>query len=336
MVHVKSGCDYHRVIMPLEYMGVKLDDFKDINTIERQEQIFSTTRVLIFNRMVKSAGGLEWILKMRKKFGFKIVCDVDDYWHLYPNHHQYAGWIENKYPQNIEACMRAADAVFVTNDLLYNRARQFSMNVHVVPNGLPFGRDQFNAHRNESDEFRVMYAGGSSHFWDVREMRVALEKLNKDNLGAQYIMAGHNGKPDGDFAKIERVFNLGNKLKGYRRQLALPLESYMDSYNNADLSLAPLVNNRFNECKSNLKTIEAGCKNIPIICSNMLPYAEELDSKFIMLASNTREWYENIRYCIKNPNFTKDSGESLGHYVRARYDLFKINELRKQIFESLK
>ncbi len=332
-INTFAGCDYHRVTLPLDQLGVDIHGFMNIKSEEQLHDIMSKTRVAFFNRTVKP--GLSWLLEKKAKYGFKIVVDVDDYWHLYPSHHQYKDWKKNHQDIKIQAAMFEADAVFVTTDLLYREARKINKNVHVIPNALPFGIGQFNSFRHESDRFRVIYAGGSSHFWDIRELRHAFEKLNRDNLNAEYILAGHSGKEGGDWDKIERSFNLNEQLKGYTRRLALPLDQYMHHYNYADISLAPLISNYFNQYKSNLKVIEAGCKNIPIICSDSAPYNLEPKLDKILIAGNTKTWYESIKYFTKNPNAAIEKGLELGEYVRENYDLAKVNLLRKQIFENL-
>ena len=109
----------------------------------------------------------------------------------------------------------------------------------------------------------------------------------------------------------------------------------MNLYNNADVSLIPLERNVFTAFKSNLKILEAGCKNIPAICSFVPPYSDEPRGNVLLFAKNAREWYDHIKYCIKNPTFVKESGIQLGEYVRENYDLTKWNIVRRQIIDSL-
>ena len=43
-----------------------------------------------------------------------------------------------------------------------------------------------------------------------------------------------------------------------------------------DLALAPLEQNRFNECKNNLRLLEYGVLGFPVICSDVLCYRDSL------------------------------------------------------------
>lgn len=310
-------------------MGVDINDFKNANASE----VLKNTKILIFNRHPQS--GLEPFLYYRKKHGFKIICDVDDYWHLYPKHVIYKAWKDDGMDVKIATSIKNADMVLATTELLASRVKPLNPNVYVVPNSLPFGHEQFNSDREEcSDVCRILYAGGSSHYWDLKTIEYALQKL-RDNKSLKYqlLLGGYSKSPVWD--KIEGVFNLRGTIMNYTRRPNLGLEEYMNHYNHADVSIAPLEENSFNRYKSNLKVIEAGCKNIPCITSNISPYSDEHDVSKIIMAKNTREWYDAIKYCIKNPQFVIEKGLQLGEYVRERYDMFKVNELRRQLFEHL-
>lgn len=329
-VNIYTGCDYHRIIQPLKYMGMDLSDYTNVSQ-SRLDDIMSKTKILIFNR--KPQAGIALFEAYKKKYGFKIVCDIDDYWELYYQHPLHRVSKEFKDAEKQVYNIKIADAVFVTTSQLADKVLKYNKNVYVVPNGLPFDKEQFTDNREPSDNYRVIYAGGTSHFWDVQELRYAFEKLNGWNIpNLQVILAGHDGKTGGEWDKIERVFK---QMKNYQRYTSLDLLSYMNQYTRSDLSLAPLQKNLFNTYKSNLKVLEAGCKRIPIITSNMLPYSNPDDFDYITVASNTREWVEAILQYSKNPNFSKERGQALGEYVRQKYDLQKINELRQQIFEYL-
>jgi glycosyltransferase involved in cell wall biosynthesis len=330
VVNIHSGCDYHRVILPLKHLGVNIKDFTDVDPMS----ILQNTRILFFNRHPEC--GLEPFLKLRERFGYKIVCDVDDYWELYPDHILYKSWYAAGMNKKIISSIKEADMVLTTTDLLASKIREINSNVHVVFNGLPFGQDQFTDKKESSEHFRILYAGGSTHYHDLRTIRYALEKLRKDQSlkHCQYILAGYNR--GGIWDKIESVFNPKGSTTNYIRRNTLELDEYMDHYSHADVAIAPLENNNFNRYKSNLKVIEAGCKNIPCVATNISPYCDDfLLSKRIFLAKNTSEWYKIIKELAKNPEQVKDMGEALGEFVRQKYDLLKINKLRLQLFEHL-
>lgn len=344
LINAESGCDYHRLILPLKYMGIDLDFF------EKKEigQVVQDTKIVIFNRIPHCP--IEHIESMRKQLGIKVVVDLDDYWILNPNHLLSSGWRKSNMAEQIIRSLKLADVVTCTTSLLADKIKQFNSNVHVIPNALPFGQDQFNEERNEFEtgKTRFIYAGGSTHFWDIRELEIPFTKVNQDKslTGAYFNLAGYDDATvpnKREWTKIENQFNLKGKLRNYTRYNTLPIDRYMNHYMNADVSLIPLAYNNFNRHKSNLKIIEAGCKNIPAICSNVEPYINEQytgnSDKFpkcgLRFAKNAREWYEQIWHYTHNPRLREDDGAALGEYVRKHYDLNKVNEYRKQLFDHL-
>lgn len=325
MIKRKSGCDYHRIINPIIYLGMDPNSFVKITTPE----ILKETKLFLFNRVPENS--FEKVLQYKYKYGFKIVQDLDDYWELNVNHPLYKTWIEKKMGEEIFRWLPNADAVTVTTSRLADKVRPYNKNVHVIPNALPFGDGQFNDTRTESTFTRFIYTGGESHIRDVDLLKIPFSKVaNLPN--SKFILAGYSPNNPKVWDKMERVFALTkqHECKNYQ-----PLDSYMNLYSDSDVSIVPLEYNIFTPYKSNLKVIEAGCKNIPVICSNVSPYSDEPNKDPILYATNTRDWVHWITYCSKNKQFVNEKGLELGEYVRKNYDLRKVNEYRKQLFEHL-
>jgi len=120
--------------------------------------------------------------------------------------------------------------------------------------------------------------------------------------------------------------NIVSECKKFSTLEIMPLSSYMNAYNGKDVSIAPLSDDKFNHYKSNLKILEAGCKYMPIICSNLPPYNYD-DSKGIILCSTTADWL-NAFETFSNPQNRSEAGLILGEYVRKYYDLQTINNIR--------
>lgn len=335
ILKLNTGCDYHRVILPLQYMGFDTDRLQDEN--ETLEKRLSHTKIFFFNRT--TSNNFYDILKWKERYGFKIVVDLDDYWELHPSHPFYQQSLHMPFTIDTKTALLNADAIFTTTSRLATKVIQYitsvgqtKMSVHVVPNGLPFDDSQFFPSHFESDHIRFIFAGGGSHFNDVRLLTNAMKSIaNRTN--AEYILAGYDGSHEWD--KIERAFNPNKVLKIYTRRNILPLEEYMDHYTYADVSLAPLDNLTFNWYKSNLKVLEAGCKYMPIITSDVSPYKDEPNQDVISYCRGTKDWVKYLQKYEKNPTFVREQGQQLGEYVRANYHLDKMNRLRLQIFEHL-
>lgn len=320
----ENGCDYHRIIQPLKYMDIT-------------ESPIEKADIVIFNRY--SGKDISRLLSLKKRYGFKIVCDLDDFWELYPNHIYSSHWRASGMKQSIMESLYNSDMVFVTTNRLAEVVKDFNKNIEVIPNGLPFGYEQFTNYKERTDKLELLYTSGSSHFWDLLELKNLFYKIAREPLRKEmtFSLAGYSDKNDNDkklWTSMESIMTANNRLE-YKRKGSLPLEEYMNHYNTASIAIAPLQNNYFNRFKSNLKIIEAGCKNIPIITAKSPPYSDELSPVSCLEASTVKEWYESIEKLIKNPTYREELGLKLGEYVRTHYDLIKINEKRKQIFEYL-
>jgi len=87
-----------------------------------------------------------------------------------------------------------------------------------------------------------------------------------------------------------------------------------------------------------LKIIEAGCKRMPILCSNIETYFRvdgEMSGKGILFAQNQKEWSDNFLELAGNVNKIEDMGEALHEYVVSKYDLMTENKVRDHLLKSL-
>lgn len=318
-----SSCDYHRLILPLRYMGINVEDFED----KTLEENIAEADIVFYSRELPF--DISELLILKKKYGFKLVVDIDDYWQLYSNHPLYGMWQHFKNEYKIMLSITNADLIMTTTTTLADKIRPFNPNVHVVPNALPFGREQFVKEEKElSDKLRMVYVGGTSHYWDMKTITSTFEKIARKRFPLEVILGGYVPNGSTFWNKYANIISANGKLDHNLKE-GRPLETYMELYDDTDIAIAPLLPNPFNSCKSNLKVIEAGCKGIPIICANVLPYSPEPVLKY----DTPNQLYDILKYCSENRNYVRDKGAELEEYVRENFDLIKINNLRKQIFE---
>lgn len=335
IIRANNGCDYHRIFLPLQEMGFDFKVFNEGPGIKT----FDGVELVIFNRLPLNP--INKIIEYKKKYGFKLVVDIDDYWMLNPHHLIYNSWKKNKTAEKIVQCLELADVVTCTTARLAEKVKPHNKEVYVLPNALPYDTDQFGPKEipgAHDDLMRFIYTGGSTHFWDIKVLENPFKKIIHEKIPASFILAGYdNTTSDGVqvWDKIERAFNINGKLQNYERRYTLPVDEYMSHYDYADVALIPLESNSFTPYKSNLKVLEAGAKNLPVIASNVPPYNDETNLDYVHFASNTREWHDLIKYCANNPSYVKYAGQKLGEWVRKEYNLKIVNIMRKQIFEHL-
>jgi len=129
-----------------------------------------------------------------------------------------------------------------------------------------------------------------------------------------------------------------NKNVNHRRIFTKPVNEFASSYNELDISLAPLVNTPFNVCKSNLKQLEAGAFKKPIICSEVYPYTiDGIDGEncFIVPNKKPKLWFKCMQKLIDSEQLRIDMGEKMHEVVKNKYDINVLNEKRLDLYEKL-
>ena len=135
----------------------------------------------------------------------------------------------------------------------------------------------------------------------------------------------------------------------YRRVWTKSINQYAKNYNLFDVSLAPLVDNKFNLYKSQLKVIEAGFHKKAIIAQNYGPYTIDLVSAIksggeidpngncllVDPSKNHKQWQKYVKKLIDNPQMVKDLGEKLYETVKDKYNLNNVTKTRGEIYLNL-
>lgn len=323
-----SGVSFHRLFNPLIYLP---KDYAMMTDVLTEEELAKGYDIVFINRYIAGTEGDE-LVRLREKHGFKLVVDIDDYWNLDAWHILYG-----KYPtQKVIDHIKIADLVICSNNDIAVQVDELNPSWIVIPNALPYGEDQFTDVKTESDKVRFVYAGSITHEKDIAILknpmkRVASDVITKNN--SRFILCGYS-----EDKKLEQVWGrmindylCAFKVDGYIRS-ALPVDQYMNFYNEADACLIPLVDSKFNSMKSNLKVLEAATKNAVVIASNVKPYSQ---CPYIIPIGHQGGWFENIKKVVKDAIYRQEMGLANGEWCRENFDLVKVNKLRTQVFESL-
>jgi glycosyltransferase involved in cell wall biosynthesis len=129
----------------------------------------------------------------------------------------------------------------------------------------------------------------------------------------------------------------------------MDINKYANNYNYFDVSLAPLVKSDFNVNKSQLKVIEAGFHKKAIIATEENPYLIDLISSIekggginpkgnsLLVSSNKnhKQWHQQMKRLINNPNMVTDLGEKLYETVKDKYSLSTVSKNRVEFFKSI-
>lgn len=334
-----SAADYHRVTSPFRYL--QLEDGEETSWIVKNQQCkkgdFKGVDLVVFNRTSTIEFGA--FKELKKEYGFKVWCDVDDYWELYADHYMYDTWKKTQMTKRILDSITMADIVTTTNKRLLAEIVKYNPHCKIIPNALPFGHEQYAPDRTESEKIRFCYTGGPSHCKDLKSIKGFFDATVSNMFllkKASFVMAGWDKL--GANEELDKMYYTMCICPNFQTRKGLSLHRYMEHYNNAEVSMCPLENNKFNTFKSNLKIIEAGAMGLPVIASNMYPYLEdvEMENTGVLFCNTTKDWMQAVRMFTDNPGMVELFGGRLYDYVRKKYDLTKVNSLRRQLINNFK
>jgi len=134
----------------------------------------------------------------------------------------------------------------------------------------------------------------------------------------------------------------------YVRRWTMDINKYASNYNYFDVSLAPLVKSDFNRNKSQLKVIEAGFHKKALIATAEEPYTLDLVDTFnsgnfnekgnallVQSSKNHKQWFQQMKRLVENPNLVEDLGNKLYETVKDKYSLSTVSKNRVEFFKSI-
>lgn len=319
-----SGPAYHRIIMPLMLMnGPEVFITNDLQV----EHFDKGCDILMYNRTLPDHA-MDQIRELKKKYGFRIVVDVDDYWELDPHHILYQQYIDDGFAAEQVAHIEAADLVLTTHERLAEEIRMINPNVHVCPNAIPH-QGQFDITHEPHHLVRLFWQGSDTHREDVGILERPIDQLGHLSKKIKMVMAGYHYESAPWGAMLE-VYTA--KLKHQYEIIPYsPITDYYKHYAKADICLVPLVNSPFNRMKSNLKILEAANLGLPVIASAVHPYL----GMPVNFCRSSRDWVGHIKRMVQWPARREDEGGRLADYCQEHYNFHKINNERRQVLDHV-
>lgn len=306
-----QGCGLHRVSVPLASLmesGVA-DGRIDMQMWPVEAVAAAKPDVIIFQRQVEDSQ-IELMQKYREALpGALFIYELDDYLGEVPAASFHAGFMPPNLAGQVSRAMAICDRATTTTEPLAQWLRELgAKDVVVVPNALPQARIKEREPRPAGQKLRIGFAGGISHAGDLELLRQAMTEISSDEV--TWVFMGM--KPKNPPVEVE--FHEG----------VAPLQ-YMDALAalDLDLVLAPLEDNRFNFCKSNLRILEAGAVGACVIAQYYEPYLDGAPPVFDY-ATDPTVWTKAIRLFVDaTPAERGKSAKALQHWVGRKHTLEK-------------
>ncbi len=271
----------------LDYDLFVLDEPRSINLNQ-----LHAYDALIFQRT--SLADTVELMKQAKARGVKVIYDIDDNLLQLPDTHPlFEQFTDPAVAATIKEHLELADLVTVSTPVLWGALAEYNDKRVVIRNEID--QEIFpRALAKRNQPVTIGYAAGWTHASDMEQIVPALERLLAE-YGAAIKLVFFWLTPDSlkGHPQVEHLAGFP-KLQDYAARLHT---------SRIDIGLAPLVDNPFNNAKSDVKYLEYGSQAIVGIYSRALPYSSVIDGKtgLFVDSDNPDEWYERIKYLIDNP-----------------------------------
>jgi len=274
------GCGHYRIIKPHRAMRDEglIDGAVADRLLEPAELLRLSPDVVVYQRQTKQES-LDSMERSRRFSAAFKVYELDDYLPNTPIKSAHRSMMSKDLVKLLRKGLGYVDRFVVSTPALANALSDFHVDIRVVENRLPLDWwGQLALTQNASSKPRVGWAGGVGHQGDLDLIADVVRDLADEVDWVFFGMCPEKLRP------YVAEYIPGIDIQLYPEKLAsLRL----------DLALAPLEDNLFNACKSNLRLLEYGICGYPVIASDIECYRGGLP--VTLVKNRYRDWMEVIR-----------------------------------------
>ena len=339
-----AGCGQFRMIQPCRDLQ-KMQESGEVNDLsfdlihDKSENSTSSVALIhllskydaiVFQR-VASPAILE-VMKQCKKNGVKVYLELDDaLFHVSRVNPAYRVWAPSSVAYNtLKEAIKVCDKLILSTEELSGVYHKENVVFH---NGINLEMPIYDASNNRRNEITrdkkvVGWAGSSSHIDSLQQIKKPIKKLISQRDDIVFALCSNPEFLD--------FFDIPKDRKMYVKHK--PFETWPPVMSLFDISLASVVPNVFNSCKSELKILEAGVWGVPSVCTHIEPYNRFRKISdggcFTIYENNVNDWVNNINKLLDSEETYRNMSEKTLNTVQNVYNLRKINEKRVNFFRS--
>lgn len=333
-----GGCGFYRCRQPAAFL--KRAGFAEI---EVAQSMATDEQMLWADLVIMQEMGSLGASKMAKfLINHKIpyVSEIDDFLHHVSPHNEagYGAWNPNTLflPRAIEI-VRSGFAMTVSTNQLAREYFPYNPLIYVVPNFLDKEKWDQPIVKRRDGKIRIGWAGGNAHADDLKMVVPVIEKIIAERKGKVIFETFGMTKQE-----LHGVFNITDTHGqctncGFEGDLHhYPGEAY-NNYPNMlaskgwDIAIAPVINNAFGNCKSDIKIKEMAAVGLPVVASRVVAYVEaQKDGAEIYVAETFDEWYNSLNDLIDDAENRENMGTRNKKWIQKHW----IDDNITKIFEA--
>ncbi|MBR3594745.1 glycosyltransferase [Candidatus Saccharibacteria bacterium] len=276
------------------------------NELDELRAQLSSARLLIVERQTAKNNVIPNLIKEAQRLGIKVVFDLDD---LIFDYHD-IGLIKSStreksilywagYIWGIRRIAKRADGFLTTNDFLAQKIkRTFKKPVAIIPNSLNAEQisasEKYLKSQKPHDGFTLGYFSGSpTHTKDFQLIEPEIIQFLENHDDAKLKIVGYM-----EFSPRAKAL-----LDSGRIEFEPPVDylKLQEKIADVDVNLAPLVENDFTNCKSELKFFEAAVVETTTIASPTFAFKNAIEDGKTGFLAQPGEWLAKLEYLYSHP-----------------------------------
>ena len=292
------------------------------------EKILNEADILVLNRIAWN-NEIGRLIQHFKKNGLPVVFDIDDFLIDYTQVDllRYTNSMPSKQReliislmQGLEITMNACDFVTVSTHSLRCEVEKRGSPAFILPNNigiyaLDLAKDNLLTKNDHSNEKIIIgyFSGTKTHEKDFMECVEGLRCIFQSYSKAELLIAGHL-----DLPKLMLPYE--NRIKSIS---LMPHDEMLRELAKIDINIAPLEkNNRFTDCKSELKIFEAALFEIPSVASPTSTFSAIIENgKNGFLAESPADWYSSLSLLIREKDLRRKIGKEAKKSISSRFSI---------------
>ncbi len=322
----KDHGDYrYRVRQPFRALAQVAPQFRVavITNVLPNKEVLMLAADLLVIRMVADADliGLAW---ERKQAGRPTILEIADDFLTIPKSNPAAHYYGRDETRAILFQLLAqCELVQVTTAALRRKYRRYHSRIEVFENQL----EQLRPLRQKDSRLTIVWGGSDGHFEDMKAVAPSLCQWLERHPNVRLALKSA--------AKIHDLFD-GVPEEQLVVEEPGSLEEYLDFLARFHIGIAPLEDNEYNRCRSDIKFLEYASAGVVGVCAEVEPYGRTVQGGTTgVLFGTPQELLQRLDACTSNPAWCQALVREARRYARRERLELKHASRRAEVFLEL-
>lgn len=236
-----------------------------------------------------------------------IVHMLDDLFGNLPGKHHLHNYHKREGNTRLRRALELSDRLVVTTEPLREYYQAFVPETRVIPNALVEATwfDLPVTRRERGGKLRVGWAGAQQHLGDLDMIQTVVAHFSTQ---VDWVFMGMCPPSIQPHVKEVHPF--------------VSIDVYPQTLANLDLdiAIAPLEDNPFNACKSNLRLLEYGAMGWPVVCSDVYPFRTG-NPPVLRVTNECDAWIDALDSLLSDAELRQSLGDGLNRWVKSNFAL---------------